>query len=266
MNGNGDAAWAETLVLHSGDDPRYMLRFAKAPALDGLINAFTIPLHGWMYVMRPAGGHMSLVGPGGGRTRFATLLERLQELGVVGATGHRVRVPQGAVRYRVNLRRLRQGRVLALLDELQRDEFPGKPLRKVFRYLRIASRSSRANYITLDRWLYDHDRQGSVLQRLNRWVDAGYLELAAGITTRYEIRLNATRRGLSDGMLKIIKRENKVWADHKRKSMREMMRILHARSPQHRQRRVLQYFGEVDWHKFEHDPEVLSALPKWLLT
>ncbi|MHB8392635.1 MAG: DEAD/DEAH box helicase, partial [Acidobacteriaceae bacterium] len=45
---------AETLALCSKEDDRYALRFAKAPALDGLLNAFTVPLHGWLYAFKRA--------------------------------------------------------------------------------------------------------------------------------------------------------------------------------------------------------------------
>jgi len=264
INGNGQPAWAEALALYSSRDRRYSIRFAKAPAIDGLINAFTIPLHGWMYVVRPGGGHMALLGAGGGKTQFARLLERLQELGVVGRTAQKVSVPTAATRYRVNLDLLRHKSVVAKLDQLQKEKFPGKRLRKVFRYLRIASRSRLRDHIGLDRWLYDHDRQGSVLQRLNRWVDAGYLELAPGISKRFEIRLKATKTLLTDSILRRIVEENERWAQHKHECMRQMMWVLSARSPRLRQRRVLQYFGEPEWNTFTYDTDVLSKLPDWL--
>jgi superfamily II DNA/RNA helicase len=258
-------ASAETLALFSKTDHRYALRFAKTPAMDGLINSFTVPLHGWLYAMADGGWHMSERTHRGGRTRFGRLLEALQEMGIVASKGERVRVPKGATRYRVNLRRLRSKSTLQKLDELQSDRFrKSKRLGKVFRYLRVAAKSKRHLHITLNRWLYDHDRQGSVLQRLNRWVDAGYLELAPGITPRYEIRLNATKRRLSDSMLREILRENERWAQHKRDSVDQAMRVLRAASPTQRQRRVLEHFGEVDWNKFKHAPAVTDALPSWL--
>jgi hypothetical protein len=264
MSVNGARHWAETLALYSKKDHKYAIRFAKAPALDGLINAFTIPLHGWMYVMPPGGGHMSEYGRSGGRTRFSRLLEALQAMGIVGTTGYKVRVPRGAVRYRVNLRRLRKASVLAQLDQLQDDEFHSKRLNKVFRYLRVASKSKHRKYITLNRWLYDHDRQGSVLQRLNRWVDVGYLELASDANRRYEIRLIAVRRSLTGSMLREIVAEGERWAEHKRASLREMMRVLQSSSPEQRQRRVLKYFGQADWRQFRHAAGVVRTLPKWL--
>ncbi|HWR34387.1 MAG TPA: DEAD/DEAH box helicase [Clostridia bacterium] len=264
MNGNGDEGWAEALSLYSRKDARYSVRFAKAPAVDGLLNAFTIPLHGWMYVLAPGAGHMSLYGRGGGRTRFAKLLQRLQEMEIIGRSEHHVLVPKGAVRYRVNLRLLRRRSVLARLDELQDDEFPSKRLRKVFRYLRIASRSKKQQYIALDRWLYDHDRQGSVLQRLNRWVDAGYLELTSKMKKDFEIRLIATKRSLTSAMVRKIVERNDLWAEHKKECMQEMFWVLRASSPQVRQRRVLQYFGETTSMQFKYDRHVIAGLPKWL--
>jgi hypothetical protein len=258
--------WAEALGLYSVEDYRYAVRFAKAPALDGLINAFTIPLHGWMYVMPPGGGHMSEYGGGGGRTRFSRLLEALQGMGVISKRGHRVAVPRGAIRYRVDLRLLRRASVLTAIDRLQDDEFDSKRLNKVFRYLRVASKSKPRAYITLNRWLYDHDRQGSVLQRLNRWVDAGCLEIGPGINRRQEIRLFASRRGLTLKMLRAIVKAGESWAEHKRDGVREMMSVLRAPSPTQRQRRVLEHFGQDDWREFKHDADVIRALPKWLAT
>jgi hypothetical protein len=265
MHGS-DLAWAEGLALHSKADHKYAKRFAKAPAIDGLLNAFTIPLHGWMYVLAPGGGHMSEYGAGGGRTRFGRLLEELQKMRVVSQRSQRVRIPRGAVRYKIHLKRLRRATVQSQLNNLQADKFRTKRLRKVFRYLRVASRSKPHRYIGLDRWLYDHDRQGSVLQRLNRWVDAGYLRLAPGINDRYEIRLLATRRSLSGKMIRTICLESKRWAEHKNEGVKEMMRVLKARSPQQRQRHVLKYFDEPAWRRFKYDRTLVASLPKWILS
>lgn len=77
-----EECWAEALALYDTDDDRYARRFAKAPALDGLLNAYTIPLFGWMYVWK-RGAAMETHTPTGRLSRFGRLLERLQELGIV---------------------------------------------------------------------------------------------------------------------------------------------------------------------------------------
>lgn len=265
MTANGKVAWAEALALFSRRDHKYAIRFAKTPALDGLINAFTIPLHGWLYAMPDGGWHMSERTHTGGRTRFSRLLEALQEMGIVGKKGERVRIPRGCTRYAVDLAALQRKSVIDQLDALQKEKFrKSKRLGKVFRYLRVAAKSKRRRYITLNRWLYEHDRQGSVLQRLNRWVDAGYLELSPAITSRYEIRLTATSRTLSHRMLSEIAKENERWSDHKLECLKQAMRVLRAASPTQRQRRVLEHFGEPNCRSFKHSFEATRALPDWL--
>ena len=256
--------WAECLTTYSRRDGRYASRFAAAPATDGLVNAFTIPLHGWMYVWPEGGGHMSLKGKGGGTTAFSRLLKELQDRKVIGRTPHKVSWPKGAVRYRVDLRRLRRAHVLEALDELQREKFSTKRLRKVFRYLRVASRSRKRRYIILDRWLYDHDRQGSVLQRLNRWVDAGYLSLNPQLGKSNELRLDATSRRLSDDMVKTICKVAEEWASHKRAGVKHAMQVLGASSPQGRQRRILRHFDDDDAARFRYPHHLLKSIPKWL--
>jgi hypothetical protein len=85
------------------------------------------------------------------------------------------------------------------------------------------------------------------------------------MTTRYEIRLNATKRALTDAMLKEIVRENNLWTKHKHDCVQKMMRVLNAPSARHRQRRVLKYFDESNWRTSKYDQNVLSALPRWLV-
>jgi ATP-dependent DNA helicase RecQ len=95
---NGAGCCAEALAIFSQDDHRYARRFAKAPALDGLLNAYTIPLFGWMYVWKKGGG-MALKGASGRRlSKFGRLVHRLQELGVISSAEEAVNVPKGAVR------------------------------------------------------------------------------------------------------------------------------------------------------------------------
>jgi superfamily II DNA or RNA helicase len=260
---DGVSGWAETLALHAPRDRRYALRFAKAPAIDGLVNSFTIPVHQWMYVWPRGGAEMSLRGHGGGRTRFSALLEELQKLGVVGCRPWSVSVPKGAVRYRVNLSRLR--RHLVDLDSLQHQRFQrSKRLRKVFRYLRVAARSKPCRRIVLDQTDYNLDRAGTVLQRLNRWVDSGCLSLDPKPGRRGEIHLRVRLRNLCCARLREISREAQKWARHKENTLDAAMAVLTAREPLARQRMILKYFGSGWVQGVSGKAKLAHRLPGWL--
>lgn len=249
---------AEALALYSRGDFKYALRFAKAPALDGLLNAFTIPVHGWMYVWTRHGADMCLLGRGGGRTRFSRLLADLQEEGVVELAPQKVEALRGVVRYRVDIRRLRSASGREALEKLARKYSTTKRLRKVFRYLRIAMHSRQHQCIVLDQTDYKADRMGTVLQRLNRWVDNGLLQrddrAAAG-----QIRLRVVGRNLTTARIRRIVAEAHAWGKHKKVSVLAALTVLKARSPRERRRRVMRHFGE----RRAAGP-IGTAIPPWL--
>jgi len=252
--------WAEALALHSRDDLTYAARFAKAPALDGLLNAFTIPLHGWMYVWSRRGAEMCMEGPAGGATRFSRLLGDLQDLGVVGTTGHRVSVPKGTARYRVNLKELRKASTQKKLDQLQKARYgKAKRLRKVFRYLRIAALSRPRRYILLDQTEYKLDKMGTVLQRLNRWVDIGMLERDDDHWHPGEILLRRVGTNLTETQIQLIANDARAWARHKIDGVERVGNVLRARSPYDRRRRLSRHFGE---RAAPQRPK--ATLPAWL--
>lgn len=254
------SAWAETLALYDGEDELYALRFAKAPALDGLVNAFTIPLHGWMYVWKKGGAEMCLEGDGGGKTRFSYLLACLQEIGLVAATPKKVTVPRNTIRYRVDLGMLRRSSTGEALVDLREGRFQSsKRLRKVFRYLAIAARSKEREYILLDQTDYSEDKYGTVLQRLNRWVDLGLLERDHRETHSGYIRLMRVGANLVDSHISKIAENGEEWANHKRRQVAELMDVLRARSPAERRRRILKHFGEKASH-----PQTQFDVPSWL--
>lgn len=256
----GTDSWAEALALFNDDDEQYALRFAKAPALDGLINAFTIPLHGWMYVWNRGGAEMCLEGEGGGRTRFSRLLEELQEIGLVAKTPVRVSVPRATMRYAVDLDLLKRAATQRALEELRYGRFrTAKRLRKVFRYLAIAARSKEREYILLDQTDYNEDRYGTVLQRLNRWVDIGALARDDGHRRTGEVRLLRVGRNLTDAQLARIAEDADEWAAHKQGQVKELMDVLRASSPSERRRRILRHFGER-----ERRVPIAFDLPTWL--
>lgn len=256
----GADSWAEALALFSEEDEQYALRFAKAPALDGLINSFTIPLHGRMYVWKRGGAEMCLEGEGGGRTQFSRLLEELQNLGLVSSTPERVTVPRGTLRYAVDLDLLRRAATKRALDELRNGRFrSSKRLRKVFRYLAIAARSKEREHIVLDQTDYNEDRYGTVLQRLNRWVDIGALARDDRHPRTGEVRLLRVGRNLMDGHIQRIAEDADEWAAHKQNGVAELMDVLRASSPAERRRRVLRHFGEK-----ERRPPPAFDLPTWL--
>lgn len=252
--------WAEGLAMIGPGDDAYALRFASAPAIDGLLNAYTMPVHGWMYVWKND-YHMSLVGPGGRRTKFARLLDDLRTLGIIAGQGRRVKVPKGAVRFRLNQRALKSNATWKALDDLERDKYrSAKRLRKVFRYLRVAAASQRGPYVVLDQDIYELDKAGTVLQRLNRWVDAGYLEMTERGKHARQIRLRQTRRGLSSRMIATVKKTADRWGAHKARMVEDALELLRLRSPNRRRAMVLEHFGEdggSPWH-------LPRSIPKWL--
>jgi len=251
--------WAEALAIHAPGDLDYARRFAKAPALDGLINAFTMPLHAWMYVWTRLGAEMCLAGRGGGRTRFSRLLEDLQSLGIIGAKPHRVSVPKGTRRYRVNLKLLRTRAAQEALEMLANKYKKTKRLKKVFRYLRIAAISRPGSYILLDQTEYKADKAGTVLQRLNRWVDIGMLERDDRHGQPGEVLLRRTGSYLTQAVIKSIAADARNWARHKMQGVDRLDHVLRARSPNDRRKRVLAHFGER-----RAPARSAASLPAWL--
>lgn len=250
---------AEALALHAPKDLDYARQFAKAPALDGLLNSLTIPLHGWMYVWTQRGADMCLVGKGGGTTRFARLLKELQELDIVGENPHRVRVLRGTRRYRVDLRKLRSEAGQKELKRLRKQFWKTKRLRKVFRYLEIAAISRPKRYIVLDQTEYRLDKRSTVLQRLNRWVDVGLLKRDDSFRHPGQIRLLRIGRNLTDGQIKLIARNARAWGRHKTQGVDNVGHVLRARSPHDRRKRLVRHFGER-----RAFPRIQFRLPRWL--
>jgi superfamily II DNA/RNA helicase len=239
--------WAESLSLYRDDDWSYVRRFASAPAEDGLLNAFTIPVHGWMYVWEQSGYTMSLRGPGGRRTKFTRLLTKLQELGVVAEQSERVRVPDCAVRFAVNRRSLARDDVWRQLQLFKDAGHIAKKASKVVRYLRVAAASSPGRFVSLATTLHDDDRAGSVLQRLNRWVDAGYLVFDPRRVAGDVIRLDVAKGGerLTTRMIQDVVNEALEWREHRLASMRAVKRVLAASGPARRRKRILAAFDDT---------------------
>ena len=236
-------------------------RFAKAPALDGLLNAYTIPLFGWMYVWR-AGVGMALKGPSGSRiSKFGRLVARLQELGVLSEQAEAVAVPKGALRYRIDIARLKKPRVIRELENLRDSQFSkATKIKKVFRYLLIAARSRHRRYISLDRTDYSYDKAGTVLTRLNRWVDIGLLALDESASHPGEIRLKSTVRKLSRAAIRSVQQDARAWERHKLKMVEKQMQVLRAPNARKRAELVLRHFGE------KHSAALPAGckIPSWL--
>jgi hypothetical protein len=192
---------------------------------------------------------------------FGRLVKCLQEIGVISMSAESVRVPNRAVRYRVNIAALKDRKVIRRLEALRDDRFKSaKKIKKVFRYLLIAARSRQRRYISLDRTDYSYDKAGTVLTRLNRWVDIGLLSLDESPAHPGEIRLKATTGKLRRSAIRGVQRDAKAWERHKLKMVDRQMRVLKASSPRRRAELVLQHFGE-------HRRVVLPAkcvLPEWL--
>lgn len=258
-----DGGWAEALSLYRDDDWTYVRRFASAPAEDGLLNAFTIPVHGWMYVWEQSGYTMSLRGPGGRRTKFNRLLGKLQELGVVAEEHERVRVPEGAVRFAVNRRRLALDDVWRQLQLFKDAGHIAKKALKVVRYLRVAAASSPRRFVSLATTLHDDDRSGSVLQRLNRWVDAGYLVFDNRRLAGDVIRLDVAKGGerLTTRMIQDVVNEARQWREHRLASMRAVRRVMAASGPAQRRKRILAAFDDAPSASRWTPP---ADLPAWL--
>ncbi len=255
--------WAEALSLYREDDWAYVRRFASAPAEDGLLNAFTIPVHGWMYVWEQSGYTMSLRGPGGRRTKFTRLLTKLQELGVVAEQSERVRVPDGAVRFAVNRRSLARDDVWRQLQLFKDAGHIAKKALKLVRYLRVAAASSPGRFVSLATTLHEDDRAGSVLQRLNRWVDAGYLVLDPRRVAADVIRLDVAKGGerLTTRMIQDVVSEAREWREHRLASTRAVKRVLAASGPSQRRKRILAAFGDTHSAARWTPP---AGLPNWL--
>lgn len=259
---SGDDEWAEALMLWKPKDWAYARRFASTPAADGLINAYTMPAHGWMYVWKQSSLAMSLLSPKGRRTRFSKLLTRLQELGVVGTVAHPVASPRRTVRFALNFRALRRNDVWQEIYGLADDsKVTNKRVRKTIRYLRVAAVSKPGKAIALRQDLYEDDRAGTVLQRLNRWVDAGYLALDERVFKGDEIRLVANHTLVTRRMLSNVLRSASAWAKHKGQMVDDVRHVIAAPSAKSRRVRLLTAFGDKSAQDKWNPPE---RLPDWL--
>jgi hypothetical protein len=255
-------AWAETLVLWKPQDWVYVRRFAGTPAADGLINAYTMPAHGWMYVWERNSLAMSLRTPGNRRSRFSKLLARLQELGVVSDVALKVLVPKGTVRYELDFKALRRDEVWREIYVIQDDpRFTNKRVRKVLRYLRIAAASKPGKYVAVGKTLYEDDRAGTVLQRLNRWVDAGCLVMDDRAYNGDEIRLIPTKPHVTKDMLRKVLSDARLWTKHKAQMIEDVRDVVAAKSPVSRRVRLLEAFqdrgAKTGW-------SMPDGVPDWL--
>ena len=202
---------------------------------------------------------MCLTGPGGGATRFSRLLEDLQDLGIVAKSSRSVTVPRGTERYRVSLRKLRKASTQKAIEKLAKKYKKTKRLRKVFRYLRIAAISRPNRYILLDQTEYKADKMGTVLQRLNRWVDIGMLERDDRRGRPGEVLLRRKGKYLTETQIRAIATDARDWARHKEKGVDRLARILRARSPHDRRKRLTAHFGER-----RVPARSAASLPAWL--
>lgn len=251
--------WAETLAIFSDADATVLGKFAKAPAIDGLVNVYTMPLHHWMYIWPDGGADMSLLGKGGGRTAFSKLVDALQAAGIVDTQQQQGNGIPDAVRYAVHIQKLRQKIRTKWLDDLQKTKFPQKKLRKVFRYFRIAAVSRKGKWITLDQTNYAEDKAGTVLQRLNRWVDIGSLRLDPKSRKFGVLRLRKVGKNLTNNSLKAIKKERSAWAKHKNTQLRKALAALAVSTPEKRKQKVLAAFGNSP-----KVPLFPHKVPKWM--
>jgi superfamily II DNA or RNA helicase len=249
--------WAETLAIFSKRDANILGRFAKAPAVDGLVNVYTMPLHNWMYVWTNDGGEMSLRGKGKGNTAFSRFLRALQGQGIVEIQQHRAKGLAGVVRYRIHIQKLRQKR--EWLDAVQRQRFYQKKLRKVFRYLRITAVSRRGKWITLDQTNYSEDKAGTVLQRLNRWVDIDALSLDTKAKKFGVLRLRKVGTNLTAKSLRAIGKHGKAWAKHKRAQLERAIGALAQPTPEKRKQKILAAFGASP-----KIPPFPHTVPRWM--
>ena len=251
--------WAECLSLHGEGDRSYVRRFAKAPGFDGILNSFTIPAHGWIYVWRK-GPDMCLETPKGRQSTFLkAVLEPLQEAGL--ASSRRERVGRNSFRFRLDLDELRTARGKRVIHNVDLRLSKNSHLRKVLRYLRIAWQSKAGRFVELDMNDYRHDKAGTVLQRLNRWVDLGLLHFDRNPARSGTIRLALAKERLLSRDIRAVRREASRWEAHKRRLLHEMFLVLASRSPIQRRKKVLAAFHRGGEKVTFTVPD---GVPRWL--
>ncbi|MHB8390658.1 MAG: hypothetical protein ACYDBH_13930, partial [Acidobacteriaceae bacterium] len=144
--------------------------------------------------------------------------------------------------------------------EALREKWKGKKkVGKVFRYLSIASRSKKRAYVLLDQTEYKEDRAGTVLQRLNRWVDLRLLERDDKHQVPGEIKLKRVGKNLSSNKLKEVMKLDKEWMAFKRSGVEEALAVLRAGSPLKRRAMVQKHF-----HEKSDKVSLPGDLPAWL--
>lgn len=242
------AVWAECMSLWSEDDEAYAHRFGAQPALDGSINAFTVPAHGHLLFWPPnteGRFQMMLRGPSGKRTKCGMLLAELQAAGLVAPSPVGRPSLQGVEEYEVTLPALRTSRGRALVTKLQKGRFGVNPgTKKVLRYLRIAADGVDGR-VVLDQRSFLGDKAMTALQRLNRWVDVGALTRVPGAGPGRMV-FDVTSKALDKNLVRLVEQREMEWWNFNRRELTRMFDLLREVDPARRRKLVVEHFFGKD--------------------
>lgn len=263
-----EGEWAEALALFTPGDCERAYWQASPPALDGIINAFTIPALGLLVAwdMPPGSSKVALVTPKGYESKFARFLAFLQEIGVLGKERSLNLFPRaygGAWGYPVNHRVLK--RVAdSLKSEAKERGFKTKHYRKYIRYLRVAAQSKPKEYVILNQGDYDLDRNQTVLSRVTRWADIGAVERdykTPPLTVRFRVKKVKFTRHLVNR----IREEWEEWAEVKRRDFEKQEEALAAAGHEKIVKLIHKTYGESAKPRPVSDyKNAEDKVPEWL--
>ena len=225
--------WAEGLAVYTPKDLDRASWRASPPALDGIINAFTILALALLVAwdLAPGSQSVALKTPTGRKSKFARFLGFLQEKGILGPQ-RRLRVfgdDFGAAwGFPVNHRALKRA-AGSLNAEVRRHGYKTTHYRKYVRYLRVAAQSKPGEYVLLDQGDYALDRHQTVLSRVTRWADIGALERTYSARGRpLTVTFRVKKRRLTRHLVERITEEWDVWAEVKRRDFEKHAKALEA--------------------------------------
>lgn len=270
---DGAGEWAEALALYSQDDLETIGWMATPPALEGVINAFTIPALGIFVAWEnpPGSPTMSIAPtPKGHVSKFAKYVKWLQDEGILSKPHKLSCFPKGygkTLGYPVNLQKLCT--IGYNLEKRARDNgFATKHYRKYNRYLRIAVDSKPKEVVILNYMNFRADKYQTVLIRLNLWCDIGVLQRDLKTGKPGIVRLIVKKKELTCSLIDSITEKHNELHAFKNEDFNGQIEVLELKSHEERCKIIQKVFLDksgITPRKAFQRTKPDDQVPKWLV-
>ena len=268
-----DREWAEALALYSKDDINTIGWMAAPPALEGVINAFTIPALGIFIAWEKPPGSPSIsiaLTPKGYVSKFAKYIKWLQDEGILGHSQKLTFFPKeygNTLGYAVSLQKLRNIRH-NLEKRAKENSFATKHYRKYNRYLRIAADSKPKEVVILNYMDFSADKYQTVLIRLNLWCDIGVLERDLKSGKPGIVRLVVKKKELTHSLIDSITEKYNELHAFKDEDFNRQIEVLELKSHEERCKIIQKVFldkSKITSREAFQRTKPDDQVPKWLV-